>query len=70
MLRIGQELLGVTAGDHGPGFRVEKHAVIADRKDARQLMGDNHNRRAQAFAQLQDQIVEQARADRIETGAG
>src|SRR5437773_4704154 len=66
ILRMGQKLLRVAAGDHGSRFRVEKHAVVADGKNARQLMGDNHHRRAQAVAQLQDKIVEQARADRIE----
>ena len=63
---MGQKLLGVAAGDHGPRFRVEKHAVVADGKDARQLMGDDHDCGAEAVAQLQDQIIEQARADRIE----
>ena len=65
---MGQKLLRVTAGNHGPRFRVQKHTVVADGKNARQLVGDNHNRRAQTVAQLQDKIVEQTRADRIEAG--
>ena len=65
---MGQKLLRVAAGYHGPRLRVEKHAVVANRKDARQLMSDNHNRGAQTVAQLQDKIVEQTRADRVQPG--
>jgi len=47
---------------------VEKHRVGADGEDARQVVGDHHHRRAEAVAQLEDQVVEAPGADGIETG--
>ena len=64
---MGQEILRVAAGDHRPRFRVEEYAVVADRENARQFMRDHQDGGAQTVAQVQDQIVEQARADRIES---
>src|SRR5262249_53743926 len=49
---------------------VEEDAVVADGEDARQLVGDDDDRRLQAVAQLEDQLVEQPRADRIQSGRG
>ena len=57
-------------GDDGPRLVVEKHRVRADGEDARQLVRDHHHRRAEAVAQLEDQIVEPPRADRIQAGRG
>src|SRR5690242_18598153 len=47
---------------------VEEDAVVADREDARELVGDDDDRGAEAVAQLEDQVVEAARADGIEAG--
>ena len=54
--------------DHRPRLDVEEDAVVADGEDARQLVRDDDDRRAEAVAQLEDQVVEQARADRVEAG--
>src|SRR5947208_3596338 len=50
----------------GPRIDVEEHAVGSDREDARQLVRDHDNGRPEAPAQLEDEIVEQPRADRVE----
>ena len=59
VLRMRQQFLRVAAGDHRARFRIEKYAVVADGEDARQLVGDDDDRRAQTVAQLENQIVEQ-----------
>ena len=63
---MGQKLLGVTAGSHGLGVGIEKHAVVTDGEDAGELVGHHHHRRPQTVAQLENQIIEQPGADRIE----
>src|SRR5271155_2900589 len=63
-----KQVLGVAVRDHRLAFRVEKHAVVADCKDTRQLVSDDDHGRAKVVAQLEDQVVEQARTNRIETG--
>ena len=70
VLTLGEEPLGVAQGNLRFGFRIEKHAVVADRKNARQLVGDHDDRGAEAVAQLEDQIVQQPRANGVETGRG
>src|ERR1700735_1627845 len=65
---ILEQVLGVALRDHGSALRVEKNAVVADCKNAGEFMRDDDPRRAGVGAQLEDQVVEQARADRIEAG--
>ena len=50
---------GGPRADHGARLHVEKHAVGGDGENAGQLVRDHHDGRAQAVAQLQDQVVEQ-----------
>src|SRR5262249_37722494 len=58
----------LATGDHGPGLGVQKHGVVRDGEDTGQLVRDDHHGGAEAGAQLQDQVVEPARADRIQSG--
>src|SRR5258708_4716846 len=64
--RIRQQILRIASGDLDTGICVEEYAVISYGEDAGQFVRDYHNGRAQAVAQFEYQIVEQARADRIE----
>src|SRR6184192_1796662 len=64
--RAREQLLRRAGGDHRTAFGVEEDAVVGDREDARELMGDDHDGRAEALAQLEDQLVEPAGADRVE----
>ena len=63
---MGQELLGVPLAVMVFVSAIEKHAVVTDGENARQLVGHHHHRGPQTVAQLENQIVEQPRADRIE----
>src|SRR5689334_4086136 len=64
--RVREELARRPRGGDRPALGVEEDAVVADREDARQLVRHHHDGGAQAVAQLEDQVVEPARADRIE----
>src|SRR5579875_225741 len=66
VLAVVAQLARRAVGDDRVALGVEEDAVGADREDARQLVGDNDDRRAEAVAQLEDQVVEPPRADRIE----
>src|SRR5262245_48736376 len=55
-------------GDHGPGVRVEKHRIVRDGENTRELVRYDHHGGAETVTQLEDQIVEPARADGIESG--
>src|SRR2546422_9544294 len=61
-----EELRRMARGDDGPRLVVEKLRVRADGEDARQLVRDHHHRRAEAVAQLENQIIEPPRADGIQ----
>src|SRR6516165_5480110 len=68
-LRIGgmlEKLFRRAAGDRRAGFRIEEHAVVGDREDARQLVRDHHDGGTEAVAQLENEVVEQARAHGIQ----
>jgi hypothetical protein len=70
-LRVGAviaQINGVAGRGHGSRLRIEKHAVIANGEDTRQLVSDDHDGCAQTVAELQDEPIEQVRADRIEPG--
>src|ERR1022692_1621965 len=61
-----EQLFGISSRANGMGIRIEEYAVVADGKNARQFVGHDHHSRAEIVAQLQNQIVEQPRAYRIE----
>ena len=63
--RMRQKLLGVAACDHRASFGVEEHAVVADRENTCQLVGDDNNGSAEAVAQFKNQVVEKTGADRV-----
>src|SRR6516162_2135339 len=63
-----KQVMRISARDLGARFRVQEDAVVGDGEDARELVGDHDDRRAEVGAQLEDQVVEQARAYRIESG--
>src|SRR6266478_201390 len=65
---MGEQLAGVAPGAHGSCLGVEEDAVVGDREDARQLVRDDDHRRSEAVSQGEDELVEEARADRIEAG--
>src|SRR4029450_1399656 len=67
VLRFGQKLLRVARGDHRLALPIEKHRVVGDGEDARQLVGHYHDRCAEAVAQIEDEVVQATRGDRIET---
>ena len=52
------ELFGIACGKLCLGYRIEEDRIIADCKNARELVGNHDNRCAEAVAQLQDQVVE------------
>src|SRR5207249_4860166 len=58
------------ARDQHAALGVEEHAVVGDGEDARQLVRHHDDRRAQAVPQLEDEIVQPSRADRIEPRRG
>ncbi len=66
--RMSQQFFRIAGRDHRAAFRVEKDAVICDCENARQLVRHHHHGGAQVVAQLENQIVEQPRAYRIESG--
>src|SRR5262245_57356611 len=66
--RVIAQFLRVAAGGHRARLHVEEDAVVADGEDAGQLVRDDDDRRAEAVAQLEDELIEEARADRIEPG--
>jgi hypothetical protein len=64
------KLFGIAGCELGLGIRIEKHAVVADRKDTCQLVCDDDDRCTEAVPKLQYQIVEQLGADRIQPRRG
>src|SRR5262245_42273021 len=66
--RVGQQLPRRTHRADRVRRRVEEHAVVADREDARQLVRDDDDGRPEAVTQLDDQLVEPPRGDRVEPG--
>src|SRR4051812_5472212 len=66
VLRFRQQPLRVARGDHGLALAVEEYGIVGDGEDARQLVGHDHDGGVEAVAQIEDQIVEPPRADRVE----
>src|SRR5712671_6531028 len=65
VLRFGQKLLRITRSDHRLAFPVQEHRVVADGKDAGELVRHDHDGGAEAVAQIEDEIVEPPRAHRV-----
>src|SRR5882672_4391580 len=63
---ILQKVARVALRPHRAGVCVEKDRVVADGEDALQLVTDDDERRAEAVAQLPDQLVKVAGADRVQ----
>src|SRR6267142_3917726 len=70
VLRFGQEPLRVARGDHRLALAVEEHRVVCDGEDARQLVRHDHDGGAEAVAEIEDQVVEAPRAQRVEPRRG
>src|SRR5712664_721860 len=66
VLRFGQKLLRVARSDHRLAFPVQEDRVVADGKDAGELVRHDHDGGAEAVAQIEDEIVEPPRAHRVE----
>src|SRR5262249_4888004 len=67
IVSVVQQLLGIAPCRDGPRLHVEENTRIRDGEDARQLVGHDDDRGAQAAAKLENQLVEEPRADRVET---
>ena len=65
---MGQQLMRVAGRELALRLRVEKDRIVGNREDARQLVGHHDHGRAQTVAQLEDQVIETARADRVQPG--
>ncbi len=50
----------ISGRDLSAGLRVQEDAVVRDGEDAREFVGNDYDRGAQAVAQFQDQVVQQA----------
>src|SRR2546429_679882 len=68
ILRAIAELLRRSACARRPALGIEEDAVRPDREDARELVRHDDDRCPEALAQLEDQVVEQAGAHRVEAG--
>src|SRR6185369_1494186 len=64
--RARQELLRIARRDRRPRPGVQEDGVVGDGEDAGELVRDHHHRRAEAVAQLEDEVVEVPRAHRVE----
>ena len=56
---IRQQVFGIAARDLLARLGVEEDAIVTDRKDTSEFVGDDHNGRAQTVAQLEYQLVKQ-----------
>ena len=59
------QFLRIAVRDRGARLDVEEEAVVADGEDAGQLVGDDDDGGAEAVAQLEDEVVEQARGNKL-----
>src|SRR6266849_1593102 len=56
--RFGQELLRVSRGDHRLAVAVEEHRVVADGKDAPELVRHDHDGGPEGVAQIEGEALE------------
>src|SRR6266542_5382888 len=68
VLSVGQELLRVSGSADDLPIAVEEDAVVADGENAGQVVGHHHEGAAETVAQVENQLIQQARADRVESG--
>ena len=68
ILALGEQLLGWAHGGHGVRGGVEVDHPIGDAEDARELMGDDDEAHRERPPQIEDQVVETVRGDRVEPG--
>ena len=55
-------------GDHRLGLRIQEYTIVGDGEQARQLVADNDDRGAKTVTKIDDQVVEPARGDRVQSG--
>src|SRR5262249_4319455 len=67
IVSVLQQLLWIAPCRDGSRLDVEEDTGIRDGEDTRQLVGHDHDRGAEAAAQLEDQLVQEARADGVES---
>ena len=66
--RFLKKLLRISVCRHGPAVDIEIDRVVPDGKDAGQFMGDHHDRRPEAFPELEDQVIQEPGTHRVESG--
>jgi hypothetical protein len=66
--RVVAQLCGVAERGHGLLLDVEEQRAVRDPEDAREVVRHHDDGRAEARLQLEDQVVEKARADRVQAG--
>src|SRR5437899_2641258 len=62
------QFLGIALCAHSLGVGIKEDRVVSDGEDAGQFMGHDHDSCPQTIAQLQDQLVQVARKDRVQPG--
>jgi hypothetical protein len=60
----------LAGAEHGEVAVVEQADVVGDRARGVDVVGDDEERRAGVLAEIDDQLVEERRADRVEAGVG
>ena len=68
ILAMREQLPRRSAGDLAVRCCVEEYASVADGEDAGELVRHHDHRRSEAGAQIEDQLVETARGDRVQAG--
>src|SRR5262245_49941518 len=68
MRRMRQELARRASGADRAHGGIEVDGGVANREDARELVRNDDEGRAEAVAQLDDEVVEPTRRDRVEAG--
>ena len=67
---IAAKDMGIAARDHGVGRRIKEYAVVADGKDAVEIVGDDHDGHAHVLLEFEDELVQQGGADRVSPAEG
>src|SRR5882762_8860457 len=68
--RLRAQLPRRATRDHRAALGVEEDAIVGDREDARQLVRHHDDRRPEAVPELEDELVQAPRADRVEARRG
>ena len=64
---MSQKFLGIAVRNHRCAFGIEKYTVVGDPENARKLMCDDNDGRAQIITDLEDEIIEQPGRNGIES---